>query len=224
MKAINENNEDGSSRLACGLLSDLAHNIDNAITARLPEIMQCLLLVLRDNSFQPEDKLTAIIAVGDVCLASEHHFEPYIEATMDCLFSAAGMALQNIQGISDEEKATIIGLRKSIVEAFVAVVHGIQSLAVQGSQKDKVVLYTQNMFRYIETLVNLNDQTFDLELRKYLVDLFIDIVVILGHDMQPILRQSQIPRFMRGICDQETSEEFKDVKDRFRQCQNLGVF
>ena len=65
-----ENSDAMGTRLACGLISDLANSIGADIVQWLPQIMDCLLRVLIDNAFDSDAKLVAIIAFGDVTLAA----------------------------------------------------------------------------------------------------------------------------------------------------------
>lgn len=123
--AIKDNADDAVCRMSCGLVSDLAHNVERHIVPHLNEIMTCLLQVLRENNYNTEIKLAAIIAVGDVCLASDNDFASYVDATMDCLFTAGQMAMTPLEGLEEENKQLLVSLRKSILEAFVAIVHGI---------------------------------------------------------------------------------------------------
>lgn len=87
--AMESTEDDVCSRLACGLVSDLSGCIDRRISKYLPDFMSRLNKVLSSNDYSTETKLNAIIAVGDICLASEDEFHPYLEETMRCLSAAA---------------------------------------------------------------------------------------------------------------------------------------
>ena len=65
-----ENCDAMGTRVACGMISDLSNTIEEGINQWLPQIMECLLRILVDNSFDSEAKLIAIIAFGDVSLAA----------------------------------------------------------------------------------------------------------------------------------------------------------
>ena len=52
-----ENCDAAGTRIACGLISDLANSIGADIVQWLPQIMECLLHVLGDNSFESDAKL-----------------------------------------------------------------------------------------------------------------------------------------------------------------------
>ncbi len=55
--------------------------------------MNCLNQVLNKSEYSTETKLHAMIAVGDICLATEEHFLQYLDETMKCLFSACEITL-----------------------------------------------------------------------------------------------------------------------------------
>jgi len=65
-----ENCDQMGTRVACGLISDLANSIGESIVQFLPPIMEVMQRILVDNSFDSEVKLIAIIAFGDLSLAS----------------------------------------------------------------------------------------------------------------------------------------------------------
>ena len=49
--------------------------------------------VLATNAFETETKLHAITAVGNICLAAEEDFQPFLDETMKCLNAAATVSL-----------------------------------------------------------------------------------------------------------------------------------
>ena len=73
-----------------------------------------------------ETKLHAMIAVGDICLAIEEHFNQYLDETMKCLFSACAITLAPQNFESDD---LINKLRDSIIDAFISINHGMHPLA-----------------------------------------------------------------------------------------------
>jgi hypothetical protein len=88
------NSEDASSgRLACGLVSDLSNYLERGMVRYADPFMDCLSRVLQENRFTTETKLTAMIAVGDCCLAIEQDFLKHLDKTMNCLFSAVNITL-----------------------------------------------------------------------------------------------------------------------------------
>jgi len=91
-----------STRLAAGLISDLANSIGQEILHYLPSIAPLLWAILQKNDFDPEAKLVSIIAFGDLALAAgPEQFVQYLPETQTSFFSASSLSL-NI-GSSPEE-------------------------------------------------------------------------------------------------------------------------
>jgi len=68
-----------------------------------------------------------MIAVGDICLAIEEQFEEHLDTTMTCLNAAASITLSPPQNFESEE--IMNRLRDSVVDAYISVIHGMQSVS-----------------------------------------------------------------------------------------------
>ena len=64
-------------RMACGLISDIANQIEGEIVQYLQAVMPALFENLQGAQFETDAKLAAIIAIGDICLASGGAFTEY---------------------------------------------------------------------------------------------------------------------------------------------------
>ena len=69
-----ETSDQMGSRMACGLLIDLASSNPEEVTNLLEIIMPVLFNVIEAEDFEFDIKLLAIGAVGDLCLAAECRF------------------------------------------------------------------------------------------------------------------------------------------------------
>jgi len=81
-KAINGGEypfDSSSKRLATGLIQDLATAIDKHVSVHLQKITNLLFTILGDNDIGTDVKITAIIAIGDICLVTELSFQPFLE-------------------------------------------------------------------------------------------------------------------------------------------------
>jgi starvation-inducible outer membrane lipoprotein len=74
--------DDMSVRMGCGLISDLASVADDTVSLEISSLIPALSTVLADNEIQTEAKFHAIVALGDVCLASEEKFFPFLPEVM----------------------------------------------------------------------------------------------------------------------------------------------
>lgn len=74
--------DDLTIRFGSGLISDLASCIPKEVSKEVKILIQALSAVLKDMEITPEAKFHAIIAMGDVCLASEEDFISYLPEVM----------------------------------------------------------------------------------------------------------------------------------------------
>lgn len=94
--------DDLGVRMALGLISDFANNMQGAIAPSLPRIVPVLQNALSDSNYKIDEKVRAIIALGDLNLACEEQFMQYFENVFDSLFKAAQYSLKNPD--NEEEK------------------------------------------------------------------------------------------------------------------------
>jgi hypothetical protein len=92
--AILNYDDELSSRVACGLVSDIANYFERNMIQYCEPFMSVLDQVLYKSEFSTETKMHAMIAVGDICLATEEEFMKHFDRTMDCLMSAANITIQ----------------------------------------------------------------------------------------------------------------------------------
>ena len=94
-------NDEMSVRMGCGLISDLASVAAMAISLEVSRLIPALSTVLADNEIQTEAKFHAIVALGDVCLASEDRFFTYLPEVMKS-FSLASQVSLNVPNNEEE--------------------------------------------------------------------------------------------------------------------------
>lgn len=85
--------DENCCRFACGLVSDLSNFMEKNMAHYASNFTDGLNQVLKSQTLQLETKLHAMIAMGDLCLAIEEQFRPYLDESMTCLFMAAESSL-----------------------------------------------------------------------------------------------------------------------------------
>lgn len=93
LDVINKNEDHSCTRLACGLLTDIANSIESNICHFLDLIIPALLKVLEQPEYETETKVTAIIALGDIIMQSGEHYDRFLEQTMTSMFAASNYAV-----------------------------------------------------------------------------------------------------------------------------------
>lgn len=94
--------DDLGVRMALGLISDFANNMQANIAPSLPQIVPVLQNVFNDISYESDAKLRAIVALGDLNLACEHKFMSYFESVFNSFLQASQFSLKVPR---DEEEA-----------------------------------------------------------------------------------------------------------------------
>ncbi len=119
--------DENSCRFACGLVSDLSNYLEKNMINYASNFIDGLNMVIRNMILSAETKLHAMIALGDLCLAIEEHFQQHLVDSMNCLFFAAESTL--LIPNTAEEDETSNRLRDAIIDAFISMIHGMQPVA-----------------------------------------------------------------------------------------------
>jgi hypothetical protein len=72
--AIENHQDENAARFACGLVSDLSNYLEKNMSSYIDQFMNSVNNVLKKSEFSIETKIHAMIAVGDLCLATEENF------------------------------------------------------------------------------------------------------------------------------------------------------
>jgi hypothetical protein len=91
--AMENEQDENSARFACGLVSDLANYLGREMCPYLNSFMGPVNNVLQKPEFGIDTKINAIVAVGDLCLATENDFAQFLDSTMNCLFQACQLTI-----------------------------------------------------------------------------------------------------------------------------------
>lgn len=69
----------------------------------------------------------AIIAVGDLCLASEENYSPYVSKALDSITSAAKLSLliDEISKEDIEQLNDLSMLREAVLDGYLSILHGM---------------------------------------------------------------------------------------------------
>lgn len=98
-----QGDDDECTRLACGIVSDLATALKDDIGRYLNDFVPHLLKILRDQNQDRRSKLQAIIALGDLAMNSGEIFsQAYLSDVLKLLESAAQMSLTVASQVEDD--------------------------------------------------------------------------------------------------------------------------
>jgi hypothetical protein len=80
-------------RMATGLFQDMFNNMQESIVNYLDICVNILFVILNKCDLSPDVKVTAIQAIGELCLVSEVYFLPKLNETMKLLIEAGQCCL-----------------------------------------------------------------------------------------------------------------------------------
>lgn len=87
-------NEDDITRIACGIVIDLANALEAEITKYLADFVPPLLTILRSKGRSRQTKLQALIALGDIgMMAGDEFSKLYLQDLLKILESAQKLSL-----------------------------------------------------------------------------------------------------------------------------------
>ena len=93
-----ESRDNDCAKLACGIISDLSGSMEERMNEYLDDFVPCLHNILRDQTMDRKVKLTALHALGDLCVYSGEVFnKKFLEGTMTILSQAARMSCQTTE-------------------------------------------------------------------------------------------------------------------------------
>ena len=217
--AIRNYEDEGCSRYACGLISDLSNYLERGMNDYAGPFMECLNEVLNSSeNFSADTKLHAMVAVGDICLAIEEQFDTYLDKTMTCLFSACTLTLNPPQNFESNE--TIIKLRDSIIDAFISIIHGMQTSQKGPQNERRLQSYANKILQYLEDLLALPNLETNEEFIRNLYELYIDIAEYYGQQLRSQMRGYNAPRILKDCLRTFTFEGMDSIRERFMSSMN----
>ena len=187
--------------VAVGICVDIFEALGTKLVPYANDIMQVLMDCLRDGSVMRDIKPAVVAAFGDMAMAVQSAYEPYLSMTQLLLMQASQQ-----QAESPDMLEFINALRASVLEAYSGIVYGLDD----GGRIDLLIRHNfiTPMMQFLSFLAN--DTTKDEEVLKKAVVLVGDLARTIGHHPSAQLHQDYILRLIRqGEASQD--EEVKNA-------------
>lgn len=229
--------------IAVGLVGDLCRALGEVITPYCNTFMQLLVADLQSPTLHRSVKPNILSCFGDMALATNDKFEPYLEVVMIVLQQAGSMrsAKDNYESID-----YVNTLHEGVIEAYVGIVQGFN-----GTQKGEVSCSTHpshhetdtddlvgNLVQFMPNIFQLlHDDAQDIhrsdDLTRAMVGLIGDLADTFGPQLKQLLQADWVMQLIReaksdrhyGITTRETARWAKEVcmisKSRFNIIQLL---
>jgi importin subunit beta-1 len=157
--------------IAVGLVGDLARSLEKKIQPFCNEIMTALVQSLQNPDLHRSVKPPVLSCFGDIAMAIESDFEPYLQISMMMLMQASATPIPD----DDDEFYDFVNqLRESVLEAYTGIVQGLKD-------GNRIVLFGQYVgpvMSFLETLAS--EDTKDPNVMSKAAGLLGDIASALG--------------------------------------------
>ena len=87
--------DESAAKFACGLIVDISLALGKEFSMYTQVFIQDIDNILANNDYTFETKTQAFIALGDICLAVEDDYVPYLEKSMNYIIQALNMTLNS---------------------------------------------------------------------------------------------------------------------------------
>lgn len=146
-----QGDDEACARVACGIVSDIAHALQEGVEKYLTSFVPQLLIVLKSDQHDRKTKLAALCSLGDLCIyAGVPYCKLYLVDTMLILESAAKITLQNQQYKNDPEMLEyFVELRQIIIECYSSL---FSACGEANIHQDVMVQYSPALLSFLEQL------------------------------------------------------------------------
>ena len=153
IKCALESKENDCTRVACGIISDLASNLEGKLSPYLDDFVPCLHVVLNDTSMDRKIKLNALIAIGDICTYCWDSFKlKFLSSTFTILSHASRVSIQ--LGEDQESIDFYRELRETIMDQYTTLI-----LSAENDVRAHYEMFLEGIFDFIEQIINVEQQS-----------------------------------------------------------------
>ena len=186
--------------VAVGVVGDLCRALEGRIQPFCPEIMSALAEALKDTNLHRSVKPPVLATFGEVAMAIEAAFEPYMQFSLMLLLQAS-----TTQAPPDDDDLIeyINLLRESILEAYTGIIQGLKA----GNRIDLFLPYVQSVLQFLQQIAS--DPNRDEFVISKAVGLIGDVASAMGPHIKDQLCQPYISQLLQegqGSGDDTTME------------------
>ncbi|KFD58653.1 hypothetical protein M513_00346, partial [Trichuris suis] len=109
---------------AVGVVDDLSRNLEKEIVPHMPDFMACLVAILRNPESDKNLKCVVISVFGDMALAAETEFVPFLPTVVQALMEALAIEVD----VTDFDQVDYVNsLRQNCIESFTSILQSLRS-------------------------------------------------------------------------------------------------
>lgn len=186
--------------VAIGLVGDISRALEGKLQPYCNEIVGALIDALRDDTVHRSVKPTVFSTFGEIAMAIEAAYEPYMQYSLMLLLQASSTRAPS----DDEEMIEYINmLRESILEAYTGIIQGLKG----GNRIDLFLPYAQSVLQFLQAIAD--DPNRDEFVLSKAVGLVGDLASAMGPHVKDQLNQPYVAQMLQeaeGTGDDTTME------------------
>ncbi len=141
--------------IAVGLVGDIARSIEGKIQPYCNDIMTALVESLQNENLHRSVKPPVLSCFGDIAMALEAAFEPYLQVSMMMLMQASSTKAPD----DDEELADFVNqLRECILEAYTGIIQGLKD----AGRISLMNVYIEPIMQFLESLATSQEKDYEV--------------------------------------------------------------
>jgi len=161
--------------IAVGLVGDIARSIEIKILPYCNDIMTALVESLQNQNLHRSVKPPVLSCFGDIAMALEGGFEPYLQVSLMMLMQAS----QTTAPDDDEELIDFVNqLREGVMEAYTGIIQGLKD----AGKMHLMGAYITAIMGFLEMISS--DENKDYEVLSKASGLLGDIASAMGHNVK----------------------------------------
>lgn len=178
--------------VAVGLVGDLARALEGKLRPYCNEIMKALFDALKDTNLHRSVKPTVLSTFGEIAMAIEAAYEPYVQMSLMVLLQASATQAPE----DDEDFIEYVNLlRESVLEAYTGIIQGLKG----GGRIDLILPYAQSMLQFLQKICS--DPNRDEFVMSKAVGLIGDIASAMGPHVKDQLNQPYVALMLQEVED-----------------------
>jgi importin subunit beta-1 len=199
-------------RVSVGIVGDLTRSLEIKIQPYTRDIMDVLVASLKDPSLDRSVKPIVLSCFGEIAMALNEHFEPYVQACLMLLMQASGMEAPQ----DDDDMIDYINeLRGSVLEAYTGIVTGLND----GNRLDLLSSYLPALVQFLQRIAA--DPNRDAAIIKSAAGLIGDIAKPYGKQIKEQIHQPFIGQLLNEAAQARDPDTVAIANWAMSEVQNI---
>ena len=209
--AIANYHEASTCRVAIGIAGDCCRALDDGMVHFADDLVSLVLANLNSDDLPDSVKPVTLSLFGDIALAIESNYEPYVQATMGLLCQASEVTVDTrYPALVDYANE----LRYNVLEGFTGIIQGLR----EGKKEQLIQENVNYLFQFLGFLYK--DEFRNLEVTRAAVACIGDLAHTFGTYVSNYLKAPFVAQFIRELgkaSDPDSADVYNHARSNHRR-------